>query len=103
VNDKGLALTRCSLFFHYQKMKLVKFVLSGESDYDSLFPENVAKKMLFQSLYLRLRSIESRHLEEGKYIERRKQLEEKLWLISKLSMSNFQLFLNGYVSFNGCL
>jgi hypothetical protein len=34
-------------------------------------------------------------------MERSKQLEEKLWMISKLSMSNFHLFLNGYVPFNG--
>jgi hypothetical protein len=33
-------------------------------------------------------------------MERRKQLEEKLWLISKLSMYNFHLFLHGYVPFN---
>jgi hypothetical protein len=66
VNDKGLALTRCSLFVHYQKMKLGNVVLSGESDYDSPIPGNGARKMLFQSLYLRLQSIESRHPEEGK-------------------------------------
>ena len=66
MKDEGLSLTRCSLFVHYQKMKLGNVVLSGESDYDSPFPSNNAKKMLFQSLYLRLRSIKSRHIEEGK-------------------------------------
>jgi hypothetical protein len=35
-------------------------------------------------------------------MERRKKMEEKLWLISKLSMSKFHFLLNGYVPFNGC-
>jgi hypothetical protein len=35
-------------------------------------------------------------------MERSKQMEEKLWLISRPSMSNFHLFLKGYIPFNGC-
>jgi hypothetical protein len=59
---------------------------------------------LFLSLYLRLKSTVSRHPKVVKIWrrEKRQPSEKKLREISSLGLSGFELFLNSYVSFNGC-
>jgi hypothetical protein len=59
---------------------------------------------LFLSLYLRLKSTVSRHPKVVR-IWRRQDVNlrrKKLREISSLGLSGFELFLNSYVSFNGC-
>jgi hypothetical protein len=57
-------LKRCVHFFHYQRVTLStknKCCFPREKDFVTSVPGNGARKMLFQNLYLRLRSTVSRH------------------------------------------
>jgi hypothetical protein len=69
------SLKRCVLFVHYQRVTLSmknKCRFPREKDFVTSVPDNGARKMLFQSLYLRLRSTVSRHPKVGKGWRREK-------------------------------
>jgi hypothetical protein len=53
VKDEN-SLIKYSIFVHYQRKKLPMSFFPGKNNFVSSFPDNGAKKMLFQSLYLRL-------------------------------------------------
>jgi hypothetical protein len=70
------ALKRCVLFVHYQRVTLStkhKCRFPREKGFVTSVPDNGARKMLFQSLYLRLISTMSRHPEVGKRWRREKR------------------------------
>jgi hypothetical protein len=70
------SLKRCVLFVHYQRVTLStknKCRFPREKDFVTSVPGNGARKMLFQSLYLRLRSTVSRHPKVGKGWRREKR------------------------------
>jgi hypothetical protein len=70
------SLKRCVLFVHYQRVTLStknKCRFPREKDFVTSVPGNGARKMLFQSLYLRLRSTVSRHPKVGKRWRREKR------------------------------
>jgi hypothetical protein len=62
------AFKRCALFVHYQRVALStkKCHFPMENDSVTSVPGNGAKKMLFQSMYLRITSTVSRHLKVSK-------------------------------------
>jgi hypothetical protein len=70
------SLKRCVLFVHYQSVTLStknKCRFPREKDFITSVPDNDARKMLFQSMYLRLRSTVSRHLKVCKGWRREKR------------------------------
>jgi hypothetical protein len=69
------SLKMCVLFVYYQRVTLStknKCHFPREKDFVTSVPDNSARKMLFQSLYLRLRSTLSRHSKVGKIWKREK-------------------------------
>ena len=101
------SLKRCVLFVHHQRVTLStknNLSFSQGKDFITLVPGNGARKMLFLSLYIRLKSTLSMHPKvvrirrRENFNLRRKSLRE----IYSLGLSVFELLLNSYVSFNGC-